>query len=98
MKTPILINADEMHRQHPDTFHRPSDQDLRAIDAGSLVQVCGNGDRFWVVVTGRRGDLVTGAVNNDLIISPLQFGEKIRFHVDNVYDVYPEDEKAGVTP
>ena len=59
MKTPILINADEMHRQHPDTFHRPSDQDLRAIDAGSLVKVCGNGERFWVEVTRRKGDVIT---------------------------------------
>ena len=98
MKSPLLINAAEMERQHPKTFHRPSDRDLQAIDAGSSVKVCHEAERFWVSVTRRKGDVITGAVNNYLVISPLQFGETIRFHVDNIFDVQIEDEKAGMTP
>ena len=98
MKSPLLINAAEMERQHPKTFHRPSDRDLQAIDAGSSVKVCHEAERFWVSVTRRKGDVITGEVNNILLFSPLELGEKIRFHVDNIFDVQIEDEKAGMTP
>lgn len=91
MKAPLLINAAEMERQHPDTFHRPSDQDLQAIRAGSMIKVCHESERFWVSVTRRKGDVITGTVSNPLLFSPLEFGEKIKFHIDNVFEVYSKE-------
>ena len=91
MKSPLLINAAEMNRQHPDTFHRPGDHDLQAIGAGSMIKVCHESERFWVEVTRRKGDVITGKVSNPLLFSPLEFGEKIRLHVDNIFEVYSKE-------
>ena len=91
MKTPILVSAEDMARQHPDRFHRPPPVILKIIGVGDIVKVCDNRERFWVVVTHRKGNIITGEVNNHLIHSPLKVGEKIRFHIDNVYDVYSKE-------
>ncbi len=85
-KKPILVNASVMAEEHPDTFHRDDDAILE-VGVGSVVKVSTGGERFWVMVTEEQRPYFTGTVNNHLLFTPLRFGEMIRFHADNIYDV-----------
>lgn len=87
-----FVNAQEMHRAHPDTFWAPSADDLSQIKVGDIVKVCANQcERFWTIVTGIDGDMITAIVNNDLIYTNkhgLRCDDKIQFHRDCVYQVF----------
>ena len=83
-----MVNASEMHKQHPTTFGRPSPDRLAAVTAGSIVKVSDHEERFWVVVTGRNGEFLTGTVDNHLVFSRLKCGDEIQFHTDNIYQIF----------
>jgi hypothetical protein len=85
-----LANAQERHRQHPDTFAVPAPQWLRAITVGDNVKVCAGRERFWCVVTEREGDQITAQVNNQLVLTHehgLVAGDVLHCTVENVLDI-----------
>lgn len=86
-KTPVLVNAAQIQIEHPDTFQRPTADDLAAVEVGSYAKVCHNAERFWVIVKTRAGQIFTGSVNNHLLFSRLKFGDTIKFHTDNIFDI-----------
>jgi hypothetical protein len=89
VKKILFVNAAEMHRKHPETFHRPSADELQNIGPDCCVKVCANDmERFWVRVTAKDGDIITGEVDSPLLCVPLRFGQKIKVHTDNVYQIY----------
>lgn len=45
-----FLDAQAMHRAHPDTFDAPSDVELDAVDEGDCVKVCAQAERFWIRV------------------------------------------------
>ena len=87
MKTPLLVNAQEMARQHPETFLVPSDTALATLCKCDLVKVCSNDDRFWVEIESRDGDVFVGRIDNELITTGLRRDDRITFHRDNIYQV-----------
>ena len=96
LKTPILTNAQEMARSHPETFDAPVNPSL---EPGDHVKVCVQfeqqsslcqGERFWVELTAVKGDILEGVIVNKLIASDLHGlseGDAIRFHAINVYSI-----------
>jgi hypothetical protein len=92
--SPVLVNAAEMGREHPETFYYPTKRQLDSIQPGDLVKVCEDSEpfpeRFWVIVTKRDGDLFVGAVDNYLFENkPYKNpGALIQFGVENVYNVW----------
>jgi hypothetical protein len=98
--TPVLVNAAEMAREHPDTFQRPSKAFLDSLRPGDLAKVSDNTERFWCIITERDGDVFTGEVNNFLVASdqPFEVGDLIRFGADNIYDAdHAPHDKTKVT-
>ena len=84
-----FIDAQEMHKQHPDTFEVPFKSELDAIKEGSTVKVCNGKERFWTQVTDVDGDKLTATVDNNLIDSDgINLGDTIHFEKKNVYCVY----------
>ncbi len=91
MKYPFE-NAQEMEKLHPDTFIAPNINALinklnTSLD-GLFVKVNCNGERFWVDVTEYNNNVITGKVNNDLVLTHkhnLQCGDIITFKPENVY-------------
>ena len=84
------VNAQEMHRQHPDTFAAPSAGELAAISPGDSVKVCTGDERFWVTVTRVDGGHIVGTVDNDLIFTAehgLNYGDEIHVGAEHVYDI-----------
>jgi len=65
-----IIDAQEMHRQHPDTFGGPTPAELDLIEVGDIVKIGfagpDGGERFWVEVLGFKGSGFSGRVDNEL--------------------------------
>jgi hypothetical protein len=83
-----LVDAQEMARQHPDTFEVPSGAELRKLRKGDLVKVSNHAERFWVEIVSRDGDLFVGRVDN-FLAGTVSHDDLIEFHVCNVYDILP---------
>ena len=96
MKT-IFENAQKLAQKSPDTFYAPPAEELAAIMPGDCVKVCARGvpgevmaERFWLLVHEIQGELITGEVNNNLLFHPLELGELVTVHTDNVYDIHTQ--------
>lgn len=90
MKTPDCVDAQQMHKDHPDTFFAPKRFDLDRICKEGHVQVCVGRERFWVTVKKVVGEMVEGVINNELVLSEehhLRFGDDVRFQKKNVYKI-----------
>lgn len=97
--TDILLNAQELHFNHRDTFYAPSQDELATIKPGDNVkigavldyEVCGaSAERFWVLVTDVTDTSITGVVNNDLIFTQshnLKDGDHVQFDFCAVMDI-----------
>jgi hypothetical protein len=83
-KYPTLVNAVQMAHEHPETFTVP---DTRQVRKGWWVKVCAHDrERFWVEVLSRKGSVLTGRIDNQLVCClDLAFNDRIAFHTDNIY-------------
>jgi hypothetical protein len=76
-----------MARQNPKTFTVPDTDDIKP---GDSVKVCDDGERFWVTVTWRKGEILRGTIDNKLIGGqPYDYGDLIEFATVNVYQSIP---------
>jgi len=83
-----LVDAQEMHRQHPDTFEVPSDHELMTIVPGNFVKVSRNNERFWLRVIGASGKYLIGSVDSMLVSNPgIDHGKIVRFEHRHIYTV-----------
>ena len=90
IKTPRLVNAQEMNKLHPLTFDYP-EKEICELKAGDSVKVCNSKERFWVTVKEIKGDDIIGIVDNDLIsvsMDKLKLGDTIGFKKENIYDIW----------
>lgn len=87
-----FIDAQQMHKDHPETFEVPSKEELDAIKPGDNVKVCVNDqERFWVLVTEVNGDKITGMVNNKLLGDyGFDYEDTIKVLKRNVYSILPK--------
>jgi molybdopterin converting factor small subunit len=84
-----FVDAQEMNRQHPDTFDVPTAEELKALRPGMYVKVCACNERFWVLVTGRDETGIVGIVNNDLVSTDhgLKDGDVVHFQERHIYSI-----------
>jgi len=87
-----FVDAQEMARNHPNSFEVPDADELKGITTGAIVKVSCHDERFWVTVTSVEGDTITGTVDNDLVLDGhgLSYGDTITFDKTNVYDISPQ--------
>ncbi len=89
IQSPLLVNAAEMAREYPETFLRPSKQQLDHIAPKDLVKVSDDRERFWVQVTKRNGEMLVGRVDSGLLFqADYNYGDLIRFGTDNIYEIF----------
>lgn len=86
-------NAQELHKQHPATFYAPDAQSLEKIEAGDMVKVCVNKERFWVEVIAVSAGAITARVVNHPFIADLKYGDIIKFQPTHVYDILTQPNK-----
>jgi len=84
-----FIDAQQMQKDHPDTFEAPTDAELEKLKIGDIVKVCHNDERFWVVIINIEGDKITANVDNELICNqPFNNGDNIEFEKKHIYNIY----------
>jgi molybdopterin converting factor small subunit len=103
--TDILLNAQEIHSNHPDTFYAPSQDELATIKRGDNVkigavldyEVCdASAERFWVLVNDVTDTSIIGVVNNDLLFTQshnLKDGDHVQFDFCAVMDIISAEPK-----
>lgn len=94
---PQFVNAQQMHRDHPESFYVPSDAELASIAPGDSVKVCTGLERFRVTVTKATKTRLTGTVDNDLVCTDehgLFYGDTLSFARENVYDIWKAEVAA----
>lgn len=77
-----------MRIEYPDTFGRPEAAELAALKVGDLVKVSIQDERFWVVLTDIKQPILEGRVDNKLFTKALKYKDIIRFHIDNIYQIF----------
>lgn len=86
----------ERHQQYPDSFWVPDTETKAEIRSGDLVKLMWSVDRFpgermWVKVTERKGDRLSGRLDNVPVFAYMDPGEKVSFHIDDIVDCFIED-------
>src|SRR5436190_1034673 len=94
-----FMDAEQKALEHPDTFKVPTEEDLRAVEVGTMVKVClalkghPRSERFWVCVTKIDYPAFTGNVRNDLVNTALhgvRCDDEIEFEARHIYNtVHP---------
>lgn len=88
----MFVDAQQMAKEHPDTFSAPSQGELDAIKPLSIVKVCYDKERFWTTVLDVKGGKITGTVDNDLVLTEdFNYDDMITFEKRHVYAIW-EDE------
>jgi hypothetical protein len=86
-----LVDAQEMHRQHPITFIVPSAHNLATIMPGDYVKICRENERFWCKVIGGVGKFLVGEVDVPLVnegnADINKSGTRVRFEHRHVYEI-----------
>lgn len=105
--TDILLNAQELHFNHPDTFFAPSQDELATIKRGDNVkigavldyEVCeASVEHFWVLVNDVTGTSITGAVNTALMYTQshnLKDGDHVQFDFCAVMGIIALNQNNG---
>jgi hypothetical protein len=92
------IDAQFMHRKHPESFQVPTDGELLALRVGQSVKISNGLERFWVRIAAIEkrpspfDTIFTGVVDNYLVkprpsSTHYDYGSLVRFEGRHVYDV-----------
>lgn len=91
----------ERHRQYPESFEVPSDEEKARLIPGDRVKLMwhvkrmrASGERMWVTITERDGDRLVGTLDNWAMFVYLRPDETVKFHIDDIIDHIYEDEEA----
>ena len=83
------VDAQEKHKQHPDTFDVPSEEELAKIDVGFTVKVCNGQERFWTEVVELLEDGLMVRVDNNLVHDRgYNFGDILRIEKKHIYEIH----------
>lgn len=85
------------HREAPDTFEIPSDEDKNLLRPRDLAKLMWSvrrmpGERMWVTILHRDGDLLVGTLSNSPVFVHMNHGETVKFHIDDIIDCKFEHE------
>lgn len=92
-----FVDAQQMGKEHPDTFYTLTSDELSKISPGDHVKVClenhkQDGERFWVLVSSVVGESIEGTVVNRLLGANLfgvDYNDTVRFQKRHIYDRIP---------
>jgi len=87
-----FLDAQLMHKENPDTFWAPSQEELDTLHPGHYVKICENNERFWIELDEVDGDKLMGRVDNDLVFEhSFKYNDKISFEKKNVMGMTTPD-------
>ncbi len=88
---PKLLNAVSMNSKYPNSFKIPSKDKIIKLRIGDFVKIVNNTstpERFWVIITKKKGNNFIGIINNKLIgRAQYNLGDLISFKSYNICDI-----------
>lgn len=86
-------------RANPNTFSVPDMADIEALEVGNFVKLILipkdmpkdqflRGERLWVQITERDGDLFWGQIDNDPFLVKAKIGDIVAFKADDIADIF----------
>lgn len=89
-----------MHRQYPDSFWVPSDEDKAQLRPGDGVKLLWSvkkmpGERMWVTITRRDADNLVGVLDSWAVFAYIHPGEVVKFHIDDIIDFHWEEDRGA---
>ena len=86
-----FTDAQEMHKQYPDTFDAPSKKELSALKIDDIVKVSHGNERFWASITKIKGNKIKATVDNAVFCDqPFKLGDEIEFEKRHIYAIWAE--------
>lgn len=96
IKTPELVDAQAMARKYPETFFVPSDRKLDELQAGDMVMIGAERERFWCGLVRRAEDGGwIGKILNALVMAQthgLHFGDLIKFGTEHIHQINGDED------
>lgn len=95
-----LMSGLESHRKYPESFEVPSDEDKELLRPGDSAKLMWSvmrmpGERMWVRITHRAGDHLVGTLENDPVFVFKEYGDTVKFHIDDIIDCSYDDEDSA---
>jgi hypothetical protein len=82
MRTALLVNAEQLHKAYPETFHT---HDWPELEVGDFAKLSILGERFWAEIETVHGDVFTGRIDNEIVGSEeINLNDSIQFHRSNI--------------
>ncbi len=97
-----LDDGEVRHRENPDTFWIPPKAERETLVEGDLVKLVFNltdgeqtqGERMWVLVTGKTASGYTGTIDNDPYSTDrIKAGHAVAFEPRHVIDIYEDEDE-----
>ncbi len=97
-----LDDAEEINREHPETFFLPEAKERKTLTIGDLVKLIFRIDlgesveveRMWVRVTGIEGKSYTGVLDNDAYCSQdVHAGMPVSFRPKHVIQIWRDQQR-----
>jgi uncharacterized protein YegJ (DUF2314 family) len=91
-----LDNGAETHREFPDTFQIPAQEERESLLTGDLAKLIfriefddeAHVERMWVQVTEVGAESYVGVLRNDpYCTDEIRFGMRVEFHADHVIQI-----------
>lgn len=91
---PTCVDAQDMHRQYPETFDAPGLAQIAIARLGWFLKVSRNNERFWTLYVEHQGSgwdaEITARINNELLVDrnpDLRLHQLVRFKARHVLQV-----------
>lgn len=90
-----FLDAQQLGREHPNTFAAPTEEDIAQIKVGDYVKVCDGEERFWNIIKKMDGDIIVAEINNKLVCGQdYNLGDLIQFSKHHIYDIESADQET----
>ncbi len=99
----ILVNVEDMNKEHPDTFGIHSREDRDSLQPGDIAKLLFEytsglpTERMWVQVKESKDGTYLGELDNVPCNDLLDFGDEVEFGPENVADIFDLDKEAGLS-
>lgn len=83
-----FIDAQQLHKDFPETFKVPSPESLGKLKKEDLVKIAVDQERFWVRVETVDGEKVTGHIYSTMVATEyhgMSANDLIEFEKKNIY-------------
>lgn len=86
------VDAQEMHRNNPNTFYAPSEEEINNIEKGFTVKISNGQERFWNEVVEINNNHLLVKIDNQLVGNKgYNYGDILWIEKKNIFDIHTKE-------